>query len=261
MSAELSRCLLEDSHPEENETFRDLVRPLREADLEAALAGDRVAVILYIQAWQESRQRLLSSVMRSCPHLNTPPLLVEALDDQALQAPFSAWTVRFGPKEGPGLDLLARLRGLLDSAARPLPLPVSRTELAGYWQGLEPFQAKRFYRAAHAALDGRTTQAAQIMTALALNKTELGRLFGVSRQAVDQWVNGEVPSDRQAKAAVVLATIDALEARLKPGRLPGVARKPAAAYGGRTMLQMIAEDDHEALLQLTRRSFDFAATA
>ena len=95
---------------------------------------------------------------------------------------------------------------------------------------------------------------------LALSKTELGRLFGVTRQAVDGWHLHGVPAARQAKAATVAAIVDLLSHRLKRERIPGVARRPARAYGGLTMLEMIERDRHEELLELTRRSFDWAST-
>lgn len=95
---------------------------------------------------------------------------------------------------------------------------------------------------------------------LALSKTELGRLFGVSRQAIDGWRRHGVPSARQAKAATVAATVDLLTHRLKIERLPGIARRRARAYGGLTMLEMIERNRHEELLELTRRSFDWAST-
>jgi hypothetical protein len=43
--------------------------------------------------------------------------------------------------------------------------------------------------------------------------------------------------------------------------LPGVARKQAHAYGGLSMLEMIAADRHEELLATVRASFDFAQPA
>ena len=100
-----------------------------------------------------------------------------------------------------------------------------------------------------------------IQDPLALSKTELGRLFGVSRQAIDGWHEHGVPPARQAKAAIVAAVVDLLSHRLKEERLPGIARRPARAYGGLTMLEMIERNRHEELLEITRRSFDWASTA
>jgi hypothetical protein len=98
----------------------------------------------------------------------------------------------------------------------------------------------------------------EIQASLGLSKTELGRLFGVSRQAVDQWRVRGVPGDRQEKAATVAATVDVLSHQLKTERLPGIARRPARAYGGLTMLEMIEGDRHRELLERVRAAFDWA---
>ena len=40
-----------------------------------------------------------------------------------------------------------------------------------------------------------------------------------------------------------------------------IARRPAGAYGGLSMLEMIERDREDELLTMIRRSFDWAATA
>ncbi len=99
----------------------------------------------------------------------------------------------------------------------------------------------------------------EIQAAFGLTKTELGRLFGVSRQAVDQWRARGVPSNRQQKTAAIAATADLLSHQLRAERLPGIARRPAPAYAGLTMLQMIERDRHLELLEQVRTAFDWAA--
>lgn len=81
------------------------------------------------------------------------------------------------------------------------------------------------------------------------------------RQAVDQWLERGVPSERQEKVQTLVAICDLLERKLRPGRLAGVARRPADAYGGKTMLELIAADQHRELLELVRDSFDWATAA
>ena len=83
----------------------------------------------------------------------------------------------------------------------------------------------------------------------------------MSRQAVDQWLEGGIPSERQEKVQTLVAICDLLERKLKPGRLAGVARRPADAYAGTTMLGMIAAERHRELLDIVRDSFDWSAAA
>jgi hypothetical protein len=100
-----------------------------------------------------------------------------------------------------------------------------------------------------------------IAETLELSETELGRLFGVSRQAVGQWRERGVPSSRMAKVATVAAICDLLHHRLKPERIPGIARRPAKAYGGLSMLEMIEQGRQDQLQAKVRQSFDWAASA
>jgi len=235
--------------------------PLFEVDLGRALAGDQQAVVAYVGAWRSARIRLITQVLQDCPSIRFPPLAVEALDWEALQAPFSAWQlVVDDARSGLALDLIARLRNILVHSATPL-LPSDQAMLLTAKREVDQEAVRKFYRQAVAALEGRGTMAAQIVDAFALNKAELGRLFGVSRQAADQWLGSDLPADRRGKASTILAIVDLLSHRLKRGRLPGVVRRPAPAYDDLSMLDMIAADRHEELLASVRSSFDFAKTA
>ncbi len=40
-----------------------------------------------------------------------------------------------------------------------------------------------------------------------------------------------------------------------------MVRRPAEAYGGRSMLEVIADDEHDWLADSVRASFDYAAVA
>jgi hypothetical protein len=97
----------------------------------------------------------------------------------------------------------------------------------------------------------------EIGTTLGLSQTELARLFGVRRQATSEWVERGIPASRQAKAASIAGLCDLLRHFLRPERIPGIARTPAAVYGGLTMLEMIEQDRHDELRELTRESFDW----
>jgi len=101
----------------------------------------------------------------------------------------------------------------------------------------------------------------RITEILGLSHTDLGGLFGVSRQAVSQWADEEIPASRLAKVLVVAQIADLLALHLISDRIPAVARTPAEAYGGKTMLQMISADQQHELLASVRASFDWATTA
>ncbi len=101
----------------------------------------------------------------------------------------------------------------------------------------------------------------EIIETLDLSYTDAGRLFGVTRQAISQWLADGAPADRQAKIVTEAQTATLLRQYLLPARIPGLARKPAEAYGGGSTLEMIQQDEHERLLELTRRWFDWARTA
>jgi len=99
------------------------------------------------------------------------------------------------------------------------------------------------------------------MATLDLSSTEMAGLMGVTRQAVDKWLAGAPPIERMEKIGAIAEISDMLRHRLRDGMPPVVARRPAEAYGGRSMLEAIADDDHEWLRHSVRESFDFAAVA
>lgn len=101
----------------------------------------------------------------------------------------------------------------------------------------------------------------RISDVFGLSHTELGRLFSVSRQAVSQWIDDEIPAGRLAKVLAVAQIADLLALNLISDRIPAVARTAADAYGGLTMLQMIAQGRHQELLTSVRDSFDWSRTA
>jgi len=264
---------------EPDEVLRELrrlrVRVPLQRPLEQALRGRPEGARTYVVAYQRLTDRLLEKAHEARPDLvvRTPAGLlvvdvegvpsrtpVRALVQGSTEAPFSPWVALYGADDGLALDLLSQLRAYLPGAD-PLVLPAGRSA-AAHWD-VDDLQLRRFLRSVRRALDAveEGDPLRDVQAALDLNLTELGELFGVSRQAAAQWVGRGVPGDRQAKVATVAAACDLLERKLKPGRLPGIARRPARAYGGRTMLQVIADDDHDWLLDSVRESFDWASTA
>jgi hypothetical protein len=222
------------------------------------LSDDRAEERL-VERWREACRALTGYVTEHHPDLFQPPSLRADLDRALPGALDSPWVAMYGLNRGLALRMLAVLRQDLAPQVPPLVPPAASLALAQeLWRDGTDW-GPRLARI-EAALDGtRTSAPDRIREAFGLSEAELARMFGVTRQAVAQW--HDFPAGKRAKAATVLSTADLLTYRLKPGRLPMVARKPAEAYGGLSMLDMIAADRHEELLTLTRDSFDLAATA
>jgi len=103
--------------------------------------------------------------------------------------------------------------------------------------------------------------ARRVAEVFGLSDTELGDLFGVSRQAAAGWLATGFPADHRPKAAVILTIGELLAHYLQAGRIAGVVRRTGEAYGGRTMLEMIEAGEHEELLDRVRASFAFGNTS
>lgn len=99
------------------------------------------------------------------------------------------------------------------------------------------------------------------MATLALSSNDIAKTMGVTRQAVDKWLRSGSPPDRLDRIGALAETADILRHRLRPGMPAVVVRRPADAYGGRSMLEMIADGEHRELLESVRASFDFARVA
>jgi DNA-binding XRE family transcriptional regulator len=250
--------------------------PALGAELERALEGSDEATRGYVRCYHELTLRVLDEAHRARPdvmvrtadgHLalidvkGTPRRApVEALETASAEAPFGPWTARFPLEEAVALDLTSRVRQLIGLRALDLAPADSRL---GEVVDVDDLIALRFLRRVRFHLNHPDEEhpLRRLTDAFVLSKTELASLFGVRRQAVDQWRERGVPSERQEKVQTLVAICDLLERKLKPGRLAGVARRPADAYGGKTMLELIAADRHRELLELVRDSFDWATAA
>jgi len=248
--------------------------PSLSAQLERALEGSDEATRDYVRCFRMLAVRVLDEAHRARPDVvirtdegelalidvkgtaRRAPL--EALETSSAEAPFGPWTGRFPLEEAVALDLASRVRQLI--GLRGLELTPADASLG---EAVDDPSARRFLRRVRFHLNHPDEEhpLGRLMDAFGLSKTELGSLFGVRRQAVDQWLERGVPAERQEKVQTLMAIVDLLERKLKPGRLPGVARRAAEAYGGKSMLALIAEDRHRELLELVRESFDWAAAA
>jgi hypothetical protein len=209
--------------------------------LPTALVGDERAARRYARAWHELVRAICSSDPRA------PASAVDVLDHMALTAPFNP--------DGPLRALVSVASGIMPGMDVPtIPRTARKAPPASV-------DYQRFARVVLAELSGAGTGLEHLMAAWGLTVTEVAGLFGVRRQAVQQWLDEGVPGARQPKLHTILETADLLEWNLLPERIPGIVRTPSAAYGGRSMLELIANDRQDELLQSVRRSFDWAWSA
>jgi hypothetical protein len=209
--------------------------------LPLALHGDEAGCIAYARAWR----RLVADLI--APYPDAPDAAAGVLERLALTAPFEP--------EGPFRALVSVAAGIIPgmdvpttTRTRPAPPP-------------DPIELARFTRLVLAELVGAGTGLEALMASWHLSITDVARVFGVRRQAVQQWLAEGVPPARQPKLLAILGIADLLERNLLPERIPAVVRAPSPADGGGSMLDALAAGRHEELLERTRRSFDWAWSA
>lgn len=251
-----------------------------EMSVPEALGGERAQVRAYVEAYRQLRSRMLDAVGKARPDLiafdeahnvillgdvkaqgvrdeESVLWLKAALDQEAMRAPFSEWVGTLGVGRGTAVAFVAQLRSMLRDT-KPLALP--REHHLPSWT-LSDDEAVRFYRAVGDELARARTPLDRVASVLGVSRTELAQLFGVRRQAIEQWEARGVPGERQEKLATLDAIVDLLTAKLKPDRIPGVVRRPAAAYGNRSILEAIVASDEALVLDELRSAFDWAAAA
>jgi hypothetical protein len=250
-----------------------------EASLPLALAGQRGQVRVYVDAYRVLTGRMLDAVGEVRPDLlsfddqhrvvvlaeakrpghrsKTVPWVRATLERDAMSVPFSDWVGTFGAGKGTAVAVVALLRATLPGT-QPLTPPRGR-RLPGW--PLDEQDVVRFYRAVGDELSRIETPLDRLTSVLGLTATELANLFGVRRQAPDQWAVRGVPAERQEKLATLGEIADLLAVKLKRDRIPGVVRRAAPAYGGRSILQAIGDGDEKLVLDELRDAFDWAAAA
>lgn len=105
-------------------------------------------------------------------------------------------------------------------------------------------------------LSGR--QLERVMRLWQLSRTELGALFGVSRQAVSKWITDGVPADRVEQVADLEAITDLLDRYLKRDRIPAVVRRQAPRLGDSSLMELVTAGRSDEALRLTREMFTFS---
>jgi transcriptional regulator with XRE-family HTH domain len=176
-----------------------------------------------------------------------PASAADVLDHLALTAPFNP--------DGPLRALVSVASGIIPGMDVPTMSRMAPKALPG------SVDYQRFARVVLAELSGAGTGIERVMAAWGLTVTDVARLFGVRRQAVQQWLDEGVPGARQPKLHTIREIADLLKRNLLPERIPGIVRAPSEAYDGRSMLELIAMDRQDELLDSVRRSFDWAWSA
>lgn len=228
-----------------------------EAVTSAALGGDLLAIRTYATTYRD----LVRFVhLQLDPKLEHPEASRVALRE-ATVAPMRSRTPH-GKGIGVGIALwvVSVIRDVLPNDD-PLLMPTGWPHALR--QDLDREKVELFDRLVDTIVDRELAgfPLDEIQAVFDLNATELAGLFGVERQAISQWRERGTPPARRAKVTTVAEVATILRQRLRPGSVPGVVRKPADAYGHRSMLEMIAQDDQDDLLAITKRSFDWTTTA
>lgn len=242
-----------------------------DSSMQGALEGDEGAARRYVGAWRRLTRSLLERAREARPDLvleapdgslvavdvkgDRNGAIEEILAAQAVAAPFSAWVSRFGAGPGAALFLLCRVREAVPEL-EPIPEPTG-TGLPHWEVGRWDFA--RFARNVGLALGEGEHPIARLAAAWELTQTDLGRLFGVKRQAIAQWLEQGIPAARQPKLLTILKIADLLQWNVLPERIPAIVRTPAPAYGDRSMIHVIAADEHDRLLEEIAASVDWAA--
>lgn len=86
---------------------------------------------------------------------------------------------------------------------------------------------------------------------------ETGRLFGISRQAVDEWYSKGVPLGRVADVGRTADLAAALYRRFKPERVPQIVRSPLPGLDGQSILSMIRKSGAAPVFEMLDRAFSY----
>ncbi len=237
-----------------------------------AVHGRAPAIRAYLRGWRSLELRLLSLVREWKPDAvverkgdflfatatgSLSSYRAEILDLAAVHAPFSPWVLHFGVGKGVALFLLSEVR-----RSTPDLYPLVPEEVSGFpsWD-ISQREFNRFARLVYLAITEEHPPLHRVAEVFDLSDTALGGLFAVTRQAASQWLDGDVPASRQPRIHTIASIAALLQRNLDPHTIPGVIRKPADAYEGRSILEMIQEEREEEVLTQLQRAFDWAATA
>lgn len=121
----------------------------------------------------------------------------------------------------------------------------------------------RFSHAVEVAVEEQRTAdpLSRVMTIFDLSATEMGRIMGVTRQAIEKWRLSGPPVERSERIVTIAEIASVLHRRLRAGHVPAIARRPSGRLGGRSFLEALEQGDEREVLAAVRSSFDYASVA
>lgn len=204
-----------------------------------------VRVLSRVAAAQTPMVEQLVGVSAGVVRSDVAPVARELAVTRGAHALLTGWVVEYGVGVGCMTATVAAMVELAGRAVSDVPV------------GLSPFAGQvplhQFETTVAAALAQQREPLQRVKEGLDLTDIEVALLFAVSRQAVAQWWMHGVPAARMTAVADIVATVDLLARKLKPGRLPMIARQPSERLAGRTLLDALAADPAG-----TRRIFESA---
>ncbi len=216
-----------------------------------AAGADRAALRRYYIAVDAAAQTL-TSLPVSNPEAHVPPVVVCQMLRRSIAE--LAWVAPSADGTGILTALVDRIRGLVGGLPQQCVKAPPDVDEHRFGWFIESIIDLEFEQRCGSPLR-------RAMKTLELSSTEMAGLMGVTRQAVDKWLQGTPPIERMSKIGAITEISDILRHRLRDGMPPIVVRRPADAYGGRSMLEVIADDDHEWLRRSVKDSFDYASVA
>ncbi len=94
-----------------------------------------------------------------------------------------------------------------------------------------------------------------------ISATQLGKMFGISRQASSKWLADGAPAARRDQVALLGQATDLLDQWVKRERIPAVVRRPVDSLGGRTRLDVALAGEFELLRDEVADTFDLTRIA
>jgi DNA-binding transcriptional regulator YdaS (Cro superfamily) len=214
-------------------------------------SGDRMAVRRYL-AYVDEAARALTSLPAIKPDELPPSIVVYTM---LLQ---DAGGLRWVAASSDGIGIVTVLVDRMRGFAGGLP------QLCGQATRDVNMHHFRWFVKQVAEGNREREQASPLRRAMDtfdLTSSDVASLMGVKRQAVDKWLLAGPPPERAPKIAAIAEIGDILCHRLREGLPVAVVRRPAEAYGGRTMLDVIAADEHDWLLRSVKDSFGLGRVA